>query len=472
MAPSPTGFLHVGTARTTLFNWLFARHHEGVFILRSEDTDRERSKPEHELTLIEGLKWLGIEWDEGPDLAPDGTLITKGDYGPYRQSERTSLYHEYLQKLIDSGHAYYCFCTKEELDAERKTMEAAGLPPIYSGRCKTNPPTGRIASVIRFIVPTRKVSFDDMIRDRVEFDATLFGDIVIAKNLDEPLYNVANVIDDYLMKITHVIRGEEHLANTPKQILLWEAFGFGEFPRYAHLPLILNADRSKMSKRTNKASLLEYREEGYLPEALLNFLSLLGWHPEGDEEIMSADTIIEKFSIERVQKSGAIFNPEKLDWMNAQYIKQLSVDDLFAYIQPILEKNELVASRELVTKILVVERDRFKKLSDIIEFDAFIFQLPEYDASLLNWKTTDPAITKQVLAELTSLLSEYAGDYSRDSIMTALDPLITTYDKGSVLWPLRVALSGQKASPDPLAIAGILGKEEVTRRLEIAIEKL
>ncbi len=473
MAPSPTGMLHVGTARAGLFNWLFARHHKGTFILRIEDTDKERSLPEHELTIIEGLKWLGLEWDEGPDIGPDGTLITKGDYGPYRQSESFGLYREYLEKLVAEQKAYHCYCTKEELEAEQKALETAKLPPKYSGKCRdlTEPPAGRTSSVIRLKIPEIKVAFDDLIRGHVEFDAALLGDIIIARSLDSALYHFAVVIDDYHMKISHVIRGDDHIANTPKHILIQQALGFPQ-PIYAHVPLILNADRSKMSKRKNKVSLLQYREEGYLPAAMVNFLSLLGWHPEGDEELMSMDRIVELFDIDRVQKAGAIFNVEKLDWMNAQYIKQLSVDELFEYIEPILDAHGITASKELIMKVISVERDRLKKLSDVIEFDAFFFTLPDYEASLLNWKTTDASTTKQVLGEIKAVLEAYSGDYSHEDLMKVLDPLIAIYSRGGVLWPFRAALSGQKTSPDPLVITGVLGKDEVIRRLDTAISKI
>ena len=277
LAPSPTGYLHIGTARTALFNYLFAKKHEGQFILRVEDTDIERSEKKYEKDIMDGLRWLGLEWDEGPvEAATEGQLLVnqyKGDFGPYRQSGRTAIYEKYLKKLLDEGHAYYCYCTKEELEAERQAMLSQGLAPKYSGRCRNGKPSdANDPQIIRFKVPDVRVSFRDMIRGEISFNAGLIGDIAIAKNLQTPLYNFVVVIDDHEMEITHVIRGEDHINNTPKQILFMEALGFSR-PHYAHLPLILDPDRSKMSKRYSATAIQEYRNQGYLPEAVINFLA-------------------------------------------------------------------------------------------------------------------------------------------------------------------------------------------------------
>jgi len=315
-APSPTGPIHIGSIRTALFNWLFARKYGGTFVLRIEDTDKERSEKRYDDELLEGLSWMGLNWDEGPQtasdagqLALDGAAHEKGEFGPYRQSERTAIYHKYLQQLIESGDAYYCYCSKEDIEAQRQMMLAQGLPPKYSGHCRNlaAPPEGKSPEVIRFKTPEVKVEFKDLVRGKVVFDAALFGDFIIAKDLDSPLYNFAVVVDDALMEISHVIRAEDHLSNTPKQILMGRALGFDE-PIFAHIPLILNADRSKMSKRFADTALLNYRERGYVPEAMLNFLALLGWHPRGDKEVLSREELIAEFDIDRVQQSGAIFN--------------------------------------------------------------------------------------------------------------------------------------------------------------------
>ncbi|MBC7074377.1 glutamate--tRNA ligase, partial [Candidatus Parcubacteria bacterium] len=318
-APSPTGYLHIGGVRTALFNFLFAKKNQGVFILRIEDTDKERSKKEYEENIMESLRWLGIEWDEGPDKG--------GPFGPYRQSERGEFYKKYLQKLLNEGKAYYCFCTKEELEAERQYLLSLGQAPRYSGKCRNLPKEvveknlkEKKESVIRLKVEPQKVVFFDLIRGKIEVEAELLGDFVIAKSLTEPLYNFACVVDDYEMKITHVIRGEEHISNTPKQILIQKALGFPQ-PQYAHLPLILAPDRSKLSKRHGAVSVWEYKKMGYLPEALLNFLAFLGWNPGTNREIYSLSALIKDFSLERIQKSGAVFNQKKLDFLNGFYIR-------------------------------------------------------------------------------------------------------------------------------------------------------
>ena len=315
-APSPTGWLHIGGARTALFNWLFARSQKGDFILRIEDTDKERSKPEFEEDIKTGLTWLGLNWDEF-----------------YRQSERIGEYRRYLEDLLQQGWLYWCFCTKEELEAERQAMMAEGLAPKYSGRCRSLPKEEvekRLAqgeaSVFRFKVAETRLTFKDLIRGNITFDTSLIGDIIVARSLDEPLYNFAVVVDDALMQITHVIRGEEHISNTPRQILLSKAIG-AEPPQFAHLPLILNPDRSKMSKRFSDTALRDYIRAGYTKEAMFNFLTYLGWHPKEDKDAMTAEEIIKEFDLKRVQKAGAIFSIDKLDWLNAHYWKYLPIEE-------------------------------------------------------------------------------------------------------------------------------------------------
>ncbi len=476
MAPSPTGYLHIGTARTTLFNWLYARHIGGVFVLRMEDTDKERSKPEYEIQLIEGLHWLGLEWDEGPDIDESGKLVSKGEYGPYRQSERTDIYKKYLEKLLSEGKAYYCYCTAEELEAQRQSMEADGVSPKYSGKCRslTSPPSDRKSSVIRFKVAEEKVSFKDLIRGTVEFDAALMGDIVIAKDLDTPLYNFAVVVDDYEMRISHVVRGEDHIANTPKQILIQKALDF-ETPVYAHVPLILNSDRSKLSKRKNKASLLEYRDDGYLPEAMCNFMALLGWHPSADDrEILSLEEISKEFTIERVQKAGAIFDKNKLDWINSQYIKKLSEVDLAEKLTPLLETKRGVVDKKILNKLIALERDRIKTLSEFVDATALFFELPDYGGKILTWRKSNPQEAREVLMEAIELMKGADEEFFEDkeALSNLIAPLLTKHEKGSVFWPIRVALSGSETSPDPLDIACVVGRRETVKRLEIALGKI
>ncbi len=476
MAPSPTGPLHIGTARTALFNWLFARQNKGVFVLRIEDTDKERSEKKFEKEILEGLAWLGIDWDEGP-LPNGGRIVAdeQGAYGPYRQSARTAIYAKYLEELLRKGEAYYCYCTKEELEAQRSAMTSQGLPPKYSGHCRNlkTPPAGRSPQVIRFKAPEGKVEFKDIVRGKVSFDAALFGDQVIAKDLQTPLYNFAVVVDDELMKITHVIRGEDHLSNTPKQILMQHALGF-KTPQYAHIPLILNPDRSKMSKRFSDTTLTQYRDRGYLPEALFNFLALLGWHPKEDHEILSAKELTRMFELERVQQAGAVFNEDKLNWLNREHMKKLSDKALAEALQPILADEKISAPQSFVEKLAAVERSRANTLRDIVDNGRFFFELGDYDRSLLVGKDMTAGDAKKALEDVRGAIAKLEGaSFTRETLMDTVTYTIGEERKrGVVLWPLRVALSGLKASPDPLDIMTVLGKEESLRRIDRALKKL
>ncbi len=462
IAPSPTGFLHVGTARTALFNWLFARQHGGAFLLRIEDTDRERSKPEYETDILKSLEWIGLTWDENV----------------IRQSERGDIYERYLNQLLKEKHAYYCFCTKEELEAQRQSQITQGLAPKYSGKCrsvseveiKSNHAASR-ESVIRFCVAERHVSFTDIIRGKISFDASLMGDIVVAKSAREPLYNLAVVIDDAEMKISHVIRGEDHLGNTPKQILLEEALEL-PMPHYAHLPLILDFDRSKMSKRNASTAVLEYREAGYLPDALVNFLGLLGWHPKDDREILNREEFIKEFDLTRVQKSGAVFNLEKLEWMNSQYLRRIPESELARQIIKSGITSDHI-EKDRITRILRLVKDRMKKLSDFKLLSGFLFELPDYPVKLLNWKETVSERTEENLRSAIKIIQSISGDsFSKEHVQTTLAPLGEERGRGEVFWPLRVALSGSEASPGPFEIMEVLGKDESLRRLERALVKL
>lgn len=465
MAPSPTGPLHIGSARTALFNWLFARKHDGAFLLRIEDTDKERSKKEFEQEIFDGFKWLGIDWDEE---------VT-------RQSERTALYRTQLEKLLASGEAYYCYCTKEDLEAQRQAMLAAGMQPKYNGHCRNlkEPSAGRSPQVIRFKIPEIKVEFKDLIRGKVIFDAALFGDQVIAKDLDSPLYNFAVVVDDDDMKISHVIRGEEHLGNTPKQILLQRALGFPE-PIYAHIPLILNPDRSKMSKRFGDSALSEFRARGYLPEAIVNFIALLGWHPRDDREVMNANELISEFELERVQKAGAVFDQDKLDWLNREHMKAYSNAELAKMAKPFIENKfggllpGSPASDDIfIERLVAVERTRANTLSDFAEVGAFFFQLPDYEPRLLIWKEMPLKEVKAVLEKTHAALDELSPDaFTREPLSAKISTVIGEGNRGTVLWPLRVAVSGQQSSPDPIDIMVVLGKKESLARVEAAVKKL
>jgi len=487
MAPSPTGHLHMGSARTALYNWLFARQNGGTFVLRIEDTDKERSKKEYETEILEGLAWLGIDWDEGPvpissqkigkfpisNFQFPREIKERGDFGPYRQSERTEIYKKYLKELLEKGEAYYCYCTKEDIEAQKQALAAQGLPPKYNGHCRNlaEPPAGKKPEVIRFKVPEVKVEFDDMVRGKVAFDAALFGDMIIAKDLDNPLYNFAVVVDDALMEITHVIRAEDHISNTPKQILMQRALGFQE-PIYAHIPLILNPDRSKMSKRFADTAVMDYRNDGYLAPAITNFLAFLGWHPKGDEDVLSENELTAQFDLSRVQKAGAVFNQEKLNWLNREYLKKMSDAEIAEAVLPFFEQEKIVADRERIEAVVAVVRGRANTLKDFASAGKLFFELPMYDASLLVWKNTTPETVVPMLRKVADALGELTYDhFDRSTLSTIMTTVIGQGNRGEVLWPLRVALSGQAMSPDPIEIMAVLGKEESLRRIKVAVEK-
>ena len=429
-APSPTGLFHIGSARTALFNYLYARKHNGKFILRIEDTDKSRSEKQYEDDIISGLKWLGLEWDEF-----------------HRQSERTEVYKKYLQKLLDEGKAY--------LDGQ----------------------------AIRFKNPNKKIVFNDLIRGEITTQTDDVGDFVIAKDLDTPLFHFTVVVDDYEMGVTHIIRGEDHIPNTPRHILLQEALGFN-IPNYAHLPLILGADRSKLSKRHNAVSLNEYKKEGYLPEAIINFIAFIGWNPGGEREIFSKEELIKEFSLERIQKSAGIFNTERLDWYNGQYIRKTEpkklAEMLLKYLPADLPagqaswKKNAAENSSYWLKIAELEKDRITKLSDIKEGIGYFFQTPEYEKELLLWKKEpDLEKTKKHLEEIIKLLSGLSeSEFNSDKIKEAVWNYAEKEGRGNVLWPMRAALTGLEKSPDPFAVAGVLGKEKTIQRLNYAIGKI
>jgi len=490
-APSPTGFLHIGSARTALFNYLFAKKNQGNFILRIEDTDTERSDPKFEEDIIENLKWLGIDWDEGP----------------YRQSERRDIYAKYLEKLLNEDKAYYCFCSEEELEAKRQEQMSRGLSPRYNGKCSklsSEEVKKKLAegqqSIIRFKIPVKKVSFNDMIRGKVEFDANLIGDISIAKDLASPLYNFAVVVDDFEMKISHVIRGEDLLPNTPKQILLQEALGFPK-PEYGHLPLILGSDKSKMSKRHGAVSMGEYKKEGYLSETIINFLAFLGWNPGTEREIFSIASLIKEFSIEKVQKGGAVFNIKRLDFLNGFYIRQKSPEKLTelcipylireGLIEPVFKTEQyppayggisisqaykIIETKEKINfdylkKIVTIYQERLKKLSEIIELTDFFFKDKlDYEKKLLQWKNMTDEEVGNSLDKLIDLLSKInEGDWNKENLKNILmSETEETGDRGKILWPLRATLTGKEASSGPFEIAEILGKEKTLKRIQEA----
>ena len=463
IAPSPTGYFHIGTARTALFNYLFAKRQGGTFVLRIEDTDLERSDPEYGRDIFEALDWLGIAADESP--------LRGGEYGPYRQSERIASYRPYLEQLVASGQAYHCPHTETELEAEKKALMAGGKNPVHVCEYRDGGTAPAAGGIIRFRTPDgRHVAFADLIRGEISFESDLLGDFSIAKDLSIPLYNFAVTIDDHEMAISHVIRGEDHISNTPKQLLIAEALGFPP-PAYAHLPLILGPDRAKLSKRHGATAIREFRDQGYLPEAILNFMALLGWNPGDDLEIFSLKELIEHFDLAKVQKSGAIFNGEKLDWMNGGYIRRRTPAELAALIRPYLGDVEIDTAA--LEKIAALEQPRLKKLSDLKEQAGYFFLEPEYPTDLLRWKQMGDDEIRASLEQTRDILAGMAeNDFTREGLEARLFEVIGKGDKGKILWPLRVALTGKRASPGPFEILEILGKNGGRQRIEAALRKI
>jgi nondiscriminating glutamyl-tRNA synthetase len=480
MAPSPTGPLHIGTARTSLYNFLFARHVGGTFVLRIEDTDVARGGEAFERQIIEGLHWLGLSWDEGPQVA--GGEDT-GPFGPYRQSQRMDRYAAEAQRLLASGSAYRCYCTPDELDAERREQEARREPPRYSGRCRTLSDEERQAFeaegrtfAIRFAVPPEKVAFDDIIRGKVEFDNALLGDFVIVRTDGMPLYNFVAVVDDAAMAISHVLRGEEHLSNTPKQIALYRALGY-EIPHFGHVPLILNPDRSKMSKRKSQTALSAYREQGYLPEALVNFLAFLGWSPGTEEEIFSLDELASRFEIEKVHKAGAVFDADRLDYLNGTYIRSLGDEQLALRLRPFVPA---ILDDSAIVRLVPLVRERLVRLADVVDLASFLWE-PDavvaswYDSTLLPPKGGGPSDalralerTRQVVAELDA--ADFAADVLDDRCRAAATEL--GMKPGDFFKPIRVALTGRTISPPLFASMELLGRDRCLARIDEALGKL
>lgn len=438
-APSPTGFLHVGGARSALFNYFFAKQNNGKIILRIEDTDKERNKPEYTLGIIKAFEWLNLKFDE-----------------TVKQSDNLAVHQKYLKKLLDSGHIYI---SKEEVVEE-----------------------GQRAEVIRFKNPNKEIIFDDLIKGQIKFDTTELGDFVVAKSMDEPIFHLANVVDDITMGITHVIRGEEHLSNTPRQILIWEATGERPRPIYGHIPLILSETREKISKRKHGeiVAIEYYKEKGYLPEAVINFLAFLGWNPGGTEEIFSLEELVKKFDIHKVQKGGAVFNPEKLNWFNREYIKRVNKEERIKNYGEEIEKAGIkIADKSILEKVEPIITERVSKWSDIEEMIAkgeinFFFNKPIYKKESFLWKGKgDYQKTSQILSQVKDmLLSIDEKDFNAIKIKEILWPFAEQIGKGEVLWPLRYSLSGLEKSPDPFVITESLGKKESISRLDEAVKFL
>lgn len=487
IAPSPTGPLHLGTARTALFNYLFARHTGGTFIFRLEDTDQARSTEAYELDILEGLHWLGIRWDEGPGI---GDEPERGSYGPYRQMQRLERYTEAATRLLAEDKAYYCYCTPEELDAERKRQEAARETPQYSGRCAQLTQADRAAfevegrtPVVRFRIPAnRTIAFDDIVRGHVEIDTNaLGGDLVIVRSDGTPLYHFTVAVDDAAMAISHVIRGEDHLSNTPKHILLFEAMG-SAVPQFAHLPLILNPDRTKMSKRKSQTAVADYRAQGFIPEAFVNYLALLGWSTGTEEEVLSLAELVERFELATVNRAGAVFDRERLEWLNGQWIRRLSADDLIDRLRPFIEA-ELAAGRidwlptdEEMRALLSVVQERLPTLSavgDLIDF-LFVKNL-EPDLTLIVPKRWDAGTTAAALTAARQTIADVGKvSWEADEIEPPLRRLVEErgWKAGDLFMAVRVAITGRAVSPPLFDTMVALGYERTLARLDRAIARL
>ena len=486
IAPSPTGPLHIGTARTALFNYLHARHTGGTFILRLEDTDVARSSIAYEKDILDGLHWLGLRWDEGPEVAGEGA---RGPHAPYRQMERLSHYAAAAERLIADDMAYPCYCTPEELDAERKRLEGLKLPPRYSGRCANLTPEQRAAfeaegrkPALRFRVGEGTVVIDDIVRGRVEIDVSnLGGDFVIVRADGTPLYHFTVVVDDAEMEITHVIRGEDHLSNTPKHVLLFRALGH-EPPAFAHLPLILNPDRTKMSKRKSQTAIDDYRAEGFIPEALVNYLALLGWSTGSEDEVLSLDELVERFDLTEVNKAGAVFDRERLEWLNGQWIRRLDPDDLVERLRPFLERDlaegridRMPAEGEL-TALLPVVQERLPRLGAVGELVGFLWidELDINPAQLVP-KRWDAATTAEGLSAARATIAEVGRvSYEADELEPPLRALAEErgWKAGDLFMAIRVAVTGRTATPPLFDTLVALGYERTLARLDRAIEAL
>jgi glutamyl-tRNA synthetase len=474
-APSPTGYLHIGGLRTALYNYLFAKNKNGKLILRIEDTDRKRFVEGAIENLIDTLNWAGINFDEGPGFG--------GDYAPYLQSERLQIYKELALKLISEGKAYYCFCTPERLEKLKEEQQRQKLPQAkYDKHClslskseideKLN---SNIPYVIRLNVkPNQKVIFNDVIRESVEFDTNNIDDQVLLKSDGFPTYHLANVIDDHLMGITHVIRGEEWLSSTPKHIILYDYFGW-EKPVFAHLPLLLNPDKSKLSKRQGDVAVEDYREKGYLKEALINFVSLLGWNFGDDKEFYEMNELIEKFSLERVHKAGAVFNLEKLNWLNYEHLRKKTDAEVLKMLRTEISKSEFssnIYSDDYLLKIIGAMKERVSFVKEYLTKSSYFFQAPEsYEAQNLKkrWHEDSAELLNKLKERFEALVNPSKEDFEK-----ALEEIASqlNINKGKLVHPLRIAVSGVGEGPGVYDILFVLGKEETISRINAALKKL
>lgn len=475
-APSPTGHLHIGNARTAIYNYLFARHFSGTFIVRIEDTDLKRNVAGGEDNQFQFMKWLGMTWDEGPDVG--------GPFGPYRQTERLELYVPYWQKLIDEGRAYRCYCTEEELELERAQQMEQGAMPQYSGKCRaltaeqqqTLAAEGRVPSVRFKVDATREYSFDDLVKGRVTFEAGSSGDFVIVKKDGIPTYNFAVVIDDHLMAITHVLRGEDHISNTPRQLMIYEALGW-EPPTFGHMTLIVNEQRRKLSKRDESIVqfIEQYRDLGYLPEALFNFITLLGWSPPGEEELFSRDELIALFTTERLAKSPAVFDPHKLQWMNHEYIKRAEPERIVQLAMPYLQRAQLIPEHidetqaQWLSVLVGLLQERLTHVAEITTLSRLYFEeelVYDDEAKAVLNEPSAPVVLRGLLTQM-----EQMNDVSVEAIRAAIKQVQaeTGYKGKALFMAIRTALTGQTQGPDLNTTLFLLGRQKILSRLRAIV---
>lgn len=478
-APSPTGMLHIGGARTALFNWLYARHYNGTFVLRIEDTDQVRSTEEAVNVILEGMKWLGLYWDEGPGKG--------GEYSPYYQMQRLHLYQKYAKQLLKDKKAYYCYCTREELAESREKQSKENKSLKYDRHClslseedkKRYEAEGR-KPVIRLKIPTKEIAFNDLLRGEVTFDGGLLSDFVIVKSDGIPTYNYAVVIDDALMKITDVMRGDDHISNTPKQIVIYEALGF-DVPKFAHIPMIMGEDHAKLSKRHGAASVMEYRKMGYIPEALVNYIAHLGWSSGSNREIFSVEEIAKEFTLDKISKHAAVFSMEKLNWFNSEYLKKMPIDFLTKMLLPFLkeanyienEENLSPAKNEYIKEVLKLMQGRIKNFSQFMDYADYFFVdkiniEPQAFGSVLN-KEGVPGILQALEEKLSAIKC-----WDEESIENAVRKVASSLQikGGQIIHPTRVALSGKKVGPGLFELMVVLGQDKTVKRLKKAIEKI
>ncbi len=477
-APSPTGYPHVGNIRTALFAWLFARHHGGSFIVRIEDTDVARKVKGAVEAILDSLRWLGLDWDEGPDIG--------GKYAPYVQSQRLELYQEAAQRLILQGDAYYCYCSPERLAEMRAEQKRRKQPPGYDRTCRDLNEQERaqrkaegITPVVRFKTPlSGQTRWRDLVWGDVKFENSVLEDLVLLKSDGYPTYNLANIVDDHKMEISHIIRAEEFISTTPCHVLLYQALGY-ELPQFAHVPRVLDSDRSKLSKRHGAVSTSEFQKQGYLPETMLNFLALLGWSLDDKTEIMSKQQLIENFSLERVSKTAAIFNRQKLEWMNGVYIRRLSLEDFTQRALPFLNSGlprtvKRPLSLYYIRQIMPLIQERARTLAEVPELVQFFFADElDYDANLLIGKDMSQESAARAL-EVSQQRLEKLEPFNTEPLESLLRPLAAELGlkTGQLFGTLRVSVTGLTAAPPLFQTMAVLGKERCLKRIEVALNKL